>query len=267
MFFVLAKVGWALIKPSSLIAALIIGGLLLSLAQRWRRTARGAVALGLALYLAAGLTPLATIVIAPLEDRIRPADLTAIKAPSIAGIIVLGGGEDGAIARARGQLALNEAGERITAGLELAYRFPTAKLVFSGGIGALIPRGPPGARAVAQFWRATGIAPARVLVERRSRDTHENAVMSAALLRPKPQQRWLLVTSAFHMPRASALFRRAGFRVLPWPVDYRSDGPQRAWRNPSSVPRGLEQLDLATKEWLGLLVYRLVGRTDALFPK
>ena len=93
-------------------------------------------------------------------------------------------------------------------------------------------------------------------------------IKTKALVDPKPGQRWLLVTSAWHMPRAMAAFRKAGFQVEPWPVDYRTAGWSDAFHLfPFESPaQGLRQLDLAVHEWLGLLAYRLSGRSDDAFP-
>ena len=83
---------------------------------------------------------------------------------------------------------------------------------------------------------------------------------------PKPGERWLLVTSAWHMPRSMGSFRAAGFPVTAYPVDYRTRGGEDARRGFLHTSEGLRRLDLMVKEWLGLLAYRLSGRTDALFP-
>jgi uncharacterized SAM-binding protein YcdF (DUF218 family) len=104
------------------------------------------------------------------------------------------------------------------------------------------------------------------VIESRSRTTRENALFSRRLVEPHEGERWLLVTSAWHMPRSVGCFRQAGFPVVPYPVDYRTRGPQDRWRTFSSLSEGLRRLDLATKEWIGLLGYRLAGYTDALFP-
>jgi len=113
---------------------------------------------------------------------------------------------------------------------------------------------------------ALGINPARLTLEDKSRSTAENARLCRALVRPQPGERWLLITSAWHMPRAIGSFRAAGFAVEPWPVDYRSGGVFHPFKVYASLPEGLRQLDFITKEYVGLLAYWLTGRTNALFP-
>ena len=91
-------------------------------------------------------------------------------------------------------------------------------------------------------------------------------MLTKAILKPKAADRYLLVTSAWHMPRAIGAFRKAGYDVVAYPVDFRTSGPDDTWRPNSAIYNGLERVDQATKEWLGLLVYRLSGRSSELFP-
>src|SRR5437762_14334468 len=111
-----------------------------------------------------------------------------------------------------------------------------------------------------------GIVRARILLEHRSSNTVENAIFSKALAQPKPGERWLLVTSAHHLPRAVGVFRKAGFPVEAYPVDWRTRGAEDALRPFASVGDGLRRSDTAVREWVGLAVYWLTGRSSELFP-
>jgi uncharacterized SAM-binding protein YcdF (DUF218 family) len=201
----------------------------------------------------------------PLEYRFEPPDLERA-GPSIAGIIVLGGGADLQPAGTSQVAGLNEAAERYTEAVALARRLPGAKLIFSGGSGGLLAAEAPEAETAGRLFAALGVASDRIVLEAASRDTFENARYTARLLEPRPNQRWLLVTSAWHMPRAMGCFRKAGFAVDPWPVDYRTPRRLELLRLNGSIPEGLRRLDFIAKEYVGLLAYRLAGRTDALFP-
>ena len=103
-------------------------------------------------------------------------------------------------------------------------------------------------------------------MERRSRNTQENAEFSKAMLTPKPGERWLLVTSAYHMPRSVGVFRKAGFAVEPYPVDWRTGGRGDLLRFSIFAIDGLDRVDIAMREWMGLAAYRISGKTDAFFP-
>ncbi len=265
MFFYLSKFVWFLLQPSSLIAAVLLLGLLLCFKERWLRAGRRLVGLGFIGLIVGGISPLANWLILPLENRVARADLSQGK--PVTGIIVLGGSENGRVSLARGTLALNEGGERVTEGAVLARRFPNAKILFSGGAAQFIREEKPGAPTIAAFWSAMGIAKSRILLEQSSRNTYENAVFSKRAVQPKPADRWLLVTSAFHMPRALGSFRKAGFDVAPWPVDFRTKGRGDLQRPFNSIAKGLRRLDVAAKEWLGLVIYYAAGRTSELFAR
>jgi uncharacterized SAM-binding protein YcdF (DUF218 family) len=119
---------------------------------------------------------------------------------------------------------------------------------------------------VAPILESFGIPASRIELEGASRNTHENAVFTRELVRPKPGERWLLVTSAHHMPRSVGSFRRAGFAVEPYPVDWRTRGAPDLARPFGIAAGGLARTDVAVREWVGLLVYWLTGRSSALFP-
>jgi uncharacterized SAM-binding protein YcdF (DUF218 family) len=179
---------------------------------------------------------------------------------------VLGGGEDGHADGSPQLAALNEAAERYTEAVALARRLPEARLVFSGGSGALLDASTPEAEAAARLFEALGIPKERITLERASRDTYENALFTARILKPRPGERWLLVTSAWHMPRAMGCFRSAGFTVEAWPVDYRTPGRLQPLRFHTSIPEGLRRIDFIMKEYVGLAIYYVTGRTRELLP-
>ena len=157
-----------------------------------------------------------------MEQRFPPWDASR-GAPD--GIVVLGGAITLDVSAARGAVALNEAAERITVAVELARRYPNARIIFSGGSNFLLASDAVEAAIAVQEFEALGIAHERITAEEQSRNTIENAVFSQLLANPKPGERWMLVTSAYHMPRAMAAFRAAGFPIEAYPVDWRTRGP------------------------------------------
>jgi uncharacterized SAM-binding protein YcdF (DUF218 family) len=265
VFSLFAKIVWFLAQPSTLMVAAVAAGVLLS-ATRWKRAGGRLVIFGVLALILAGLSPLADLLILPLENRFPRADLVRDARP-VAGIIVLGGAEDSRATPPRELAGLNEAAERYTEAVALARRFPQARLVFSGGYGAVLAAGPPEADNALRLFTALGIGADRVTLEDRSRDTYENAHYTARLIKPvSGGGRWLLITSGWHMPRAVGCFRRAGLAVEAWPVDYRTSGRFEPLRWNSSIPEGLRRLDFATREYAGLLIYYLTGRTTTLLP-
>lgn len=267
MFFYLAKTVWFLLQPSTLLALLIGYGAIL-IWTGWARWGRRFVSIGAALLLFFGLSPLGNVLIIPLEDRFPRPDLDHAQAP--AGIIILGGGESRLVGSARKAPTLNEAGDRLVEGAILAMRFPQAKVAFSGGDAGILYKSDSEAAGAAAILGQLGVDRDRLILEANARDTYENAVYlkkeveaDGALNSGGP---WLLITSAYHMPRSVGAFRQAGFDVEPWPVDYRTRGKQDLTRPFGKVSEGLRRLDTATREWVGLFAYWLTGRSNALFP-
>ena len=267
MFFYLAKALWFLLQPSTMIAFLIAyGGILIW--TGWARWGRRFVSIGAAVLLIAGLSPLGNALILPLEDRFARTNLDASPAPT--GFILLGGADDMLVGLARKAPALNEAGERILETAALARKFPQAKIAFTGGDAGILYKSTSEAVGVAEMLISLGVPRESIILEDKSRDTYENAVNMRAELDALGllglDKRWILITSAFHMPRAMGVFRKAGFNVEPWPVDYRTRGRADLWRPFDKVSEGLRRVDAASREWVGLLAYWLAGRSETLFP-
>jgi uncharacterized SAM-binding protein YcdF (DUF218 family) len=262
MFFVLSKVLGFFAAPSNLAISLGILGLLL-LPTRFARTGWWLAAGSLIAMAMLGLSPIGNALIIPLEQRFPPWD-AARGAPD--GIVVLGGAISPDISAARNDPALNEAAERMTAAVELARRYPDARVLFSGGSGALIFDEGNEAAFALRLLESLGLPRSRILLENRSRNTVENARFSKALAQPKPGERWLLVTSGYHMPRSVGIFRKAGFPVEPYPVDWRTRGLPDVWRPFPTMGEGLRRSDIAMREWVGLAAYWLTGQSSELFP-
>ena len=260
MFYLVSKIAWFFVTPSNLLTTLTIAGLVLMWLGRVTIGFRLAAGASGALLIA-GLSPLGNALILPLESRFAAASPQAVT-----GIIVLGGTYDSEVTNQRGQMALNESGERILALGDLARRYPQARLIYSGGGSSFTPDTTPEATLVERTAPALGLDPARIEYERASLNTYENAAFSKAMARPQAGETWLLVTSAFHMPRSMGVFRKVGFEVLPYPVDYRTAGPSSLLRPFGFVGEGLRRTDIAAKEWIGLVAYYLTGKTDALLP-
>ncbi len=265
MTFVASKLLWIVVAPGNLLLIVLVAGVIVAAWSR-RRRGFGLIAAATAGLLVIAALPIGPWLTAPLEDRFPP-----IAAPArVDGIVVLGGSVDPGLSWSRGQITLVAAAGRVTETVVLARRFPEARVVISGGDGSLFPGGLSEATATRDLLVDLGVAAAeRIVVEGNSRNTYENAVMSHAAVQPKTGETWLLVTSALHMPRAVGCFRRVGWTIVPYPVDYRTT--LKLTTSPGLQP-GLLLADdlmlvtLAVKEWLGLAAYYALGRTDALLP-
>jgi uncharacterized SAM-binding protein YcdF (DUF218 family) len=248
MFFWAAKGLWVLAQPSNLLLLLLAAGALALWFGR-RRLAAWLLSPAVLALMVIGLFPVGEWLLVPLENRFHAA---AEPPAEVDGVIVLGGAVNLAVAKRRGVATFHESAERDIAMIELAKRYPEARLVYTGR----------------SYWRPFlqrhGLE-GRVILEKRAGNTYQNAVLSKALAAPAPGERWLLVTSAAHMPRSVGVFRQVGWPVIPYPVDYRTKGDIDLLVVPNAARRWRE-FDHAIKSWAGLVAYRLTGRSSALFP-
>jgi uncharacterized SAM-binding protein YcdF (DUF218 family) len=256
----ITKIIYALTSPGTGFALLAALGTLLLWTRLWH-VGRLFLTLGVVGLTLIIVLPVDQWSLAPLENQFE----SAVLPEKVDGIIVLGGAQETGIWLDRGQPALNSAADRMTEFAILARRYPSARLVFTGGTPPSKSLAPPEADVARVLLTQLGIAPERVSYEDQSTTTWENAVFSRALIRPKPDETWLLVTSASHIPRAVGAFRAVGWDVTPAPVGYKSYH-DATLRNPRSFGEKLALLDIATHEWIGLVAYWAQGHSTTLFP-
>lgn len=248
--FILSKLLSAITQPMFWLA--MWWTLALLILTRWRRPAvimlwSGLIALGLL-----GFQSIPDALLRPLENRYSVPAAETIERH--AGVIVLGGAvghPDSFVAH--GQVPLGDAAERMTVPVGLLQQHPKLELVFSGGEGRLLTTGVTESELARAFYQQQGLGMAKVRLEDGSRNTRENAQQVARLLGDRCKDPWLLVTSAWHMPRSMAEFESVGCKVTPYPVDFRT-GAQTSWAE-YSLAHSLVRWQTALHEWLGLLVY------------
>lgn len=245
---------WTLLQPSSVVALLIVLAFLAN-AIRWRWMVAVTLTTVVTLLAAITLLPIGSWLGGPLETRIAPAPLPE----RVDGIVVLGGAVEWRVTLDRGQLALNEAGERIVAAAALAQRYPDARLVFTGNFGDVFDADFRVTPTPSSFFFGEHFANRSITFLGQARSTYEDALYALEAAAPRPGETWLLVTSAWHMPRAIGTFAALGWTPLPYPVDYRSTGELRIAPN-WNVSGTLAELDRLVREWGAISVYRESGR-------
>ena len=259
MLYIIARLFDALARPSTLLLLLALVGVVLTLRRRLSAWGARCLVMGVGGLAAFAILPLSTWMLRPLEDRF-PVPMPMPE--NVAGIIVLGGAVSVPRSTDRGMPELNRAAGRMTAFAMLARRYPRARLVFTGGNGDPFAVRPSEAAIARSLFAGLGLS--RVLYESRSRNTHENAQFTASLLHPKPDETWLLVTTAADLPRAVGSFRVQGWPVIAYPADYHTLGKGTGFL--PGLADGLADGDWAAHEWIGLVYYRLRGWTPALLP-
>nr|WP_211113827.1 YdcF family protein [Azospirillum picis] len=261
MSFILSKLLWGIVAPGNALVLAVSLGMLLLWTRRWQRAGRRLITVAAVLLLLVTYSGLGALVAVPLENRFPRSEPEG----RIDGIIMLGGAVNPPITADRGDPSVNEAAERVLAFADLVRRHPEAKAVFTGGSGRLLGQEFKEDVSARAALLQAGIPEDRVTYEAESRNTWENAVLSKDLVKPAPGERWLLVTSAMHMPRSVGIFRQVDWPVIPYPVDYRTRHDAKPYLR-FEFDQNLIILDDAVREWLGLAAYRLMGRTDAFLP-
>lgn len=261
MFFLLSKTVAFLFLPSNFLILCGAAGVILLL-TRWRRIGVWLAGLSLLVMALVSLLPVGALLLSILESRFPPWD-PGKGAPD--GIVVLGGAIDTSTSAAYGEPMVNADAGRVLAMLKLARAFPDVRIVYTSGDASLMADGVAEASFVYPLLDGLGVPRSRVILETKSRNTFENAIFTKAIVQPKPGERWLLVTSAFHMPRAVGCFHEAGFTVEAYPANWYTL-PTGASGTGRSAANGLRMLDIAAHEALGLLAYRITGKTNALLP-
>ena len=228
--------------------------LALVLLPRFRRVASYMLWGGLFIFGMLGFNAFPDALLRSLENQFKVPSVT--QSDQYLGVIVLGGatGNPG-IYKAHGQVPLGDAAERMPVPIALMRKFPNFELIFSGGEGRLVPTDTTEAELAGVFFSEMGVDMKRVSLESNARTTRENAKRVAALLGGRCKQPWLLVTSAWHMPRSMAEFQAVGCNVTAYPVDFRT-GKETSWTEYSMVG-SLVAWQTALHELLGMLVYGL----------
>ncbi len=261
LFFLASKLAWLLISPDHLTALLIIIGTICLFCKAYKKATTLFVILT---FLICGITflPLGEWLSYPLEKRYPIID----KLPdSVDGVIVLGGAGNMKTSVQWKSPQVNQSAERFLTFIRLVKHYPEARHLFTSGSGNIMEQDFKGTDVGKALFKNQGLDINKILFESQSRNTHENGIYSFDLVQPKPDETWLLITSAFHMPRSVGVFEKMGWQVIPFPVDFNTN-PDHLVRLTFNFGGNLQDLDMALHEWTGLIVYYLTGKTSHLFP-
>lgn len=255
MFFV-SKILVLLTQPLAWVALLM--GTSLVCQRRYPRMARRSLVAALSILLVMGWQPLPDALLRHLEAQ-YPEIPASTNLSGYTGLVVLGGATaSGRISQAHLLPQVGDGAERLTASVAALMRYPNLRMVYTGGEGELLGSGPTEADRARLFFEDLGAKGPLMQYEAASRNTYENAVLTAQLHGIDKTQPWLLVTSAWHMPRAMATFQKAGWNVVAYPVDYRT-GKHTHWAE-YSLRGGADKWQMLLNELIGLVAYRITGR-------
>ncbi len=262
MFYGFSKIFWLFFQPLTILFLLVLIGII-AVWRNFRRLGVTVLSLASVLLFVSAFTTTGALLLSPLENRFpRPESLP----DRVDGIILLGGYVNGEVVAGRQGVELNSAADRLVETMRLARLYPNAKVVVSGGEGTFFEKSASEADITRTLLADLGFFGKRYVFENKSRNTVENALFSKALIQPKSGETWILVTSAYHMPRAVGCFRKAGFEVTAWPVDYKARRHETFGLYLEAPNEALSRFSVALREWIGLAAYWLTGRTNMLLP-
>lgn len=253
--YVFSKFVEFFLVPGNVLVLLLVAGVALEW-TRWPALGRRITTVAAALFLIFWLVPVGFLIVKPLEDTYSRPPLPR----HVDGILVLGGVFSPPIYLARGAPSQNVVEGRFVAAADLSRRYPEARIVFSGGSGAVFGDQTPEARVARLAFAELGVDQSRITLEGRSRNTWENILYSRDLVKPKPGETWILATSAFQLPRAMAIARRLHWKFIPWPTDYMTSTSLNPFPLQLDLSNNLNAADIGIHEWLGIVCYRLMGR-------
>jgi len=258
LFFLGSKFFWALVMPANLGVLLLLGGG--AIYALWRkRFGAWVMGAGVLVFGVFGVFNTGHALLYRLETRVPMVTAEALP-QRVDGVLVLGGAVNARVSHWTNSPQFNEAADRIMAAHIITSRYPDARIVFSGGSGLVSGGGMNEADAMRQYFEDIGNNSHNIVYEDRSRNTVENIHNSFKLVNPAPEEVWILVTSAFHMPRSLGIAEKLGWNLMAYPVDYRSQGSYNV------IPARLDVLDnlyasnVSIRELIGLLAYKLTGR-------
>lgn len=250
-----------LMQPSNLIFVLLLVSLIL-LVRHHRKSGLTLLSLCIIFYGGVMAGPVTGWLLVPLEQRFA-AHTNDVSGGPYSGIIILAGAERLTTSTRHNQVTLSGAGERLVEAAKLARQFPDLPLIYCGG--GRIEDMMTEVEIARKFFTEAGIDLTRIRFDDQSYNTYTNALEAKKLIKPDETGTWLLVTSAFHMPRAIGAYRTVGIDIQAYPVDYRTD-LSVSWLHNADAGRNMYELDFAVHEWLGLLAYYLRGHNAVFYP-
>lgn len=262
LFFYISKLIWLFFSPDSLLLILVVFSLILLYLGK-TRLAKITLTITSLLLILIALLPIGEWLLYPLESRFQTNPTLPEK---IDGIIVLSGAENSELSSLWEQVELNAAAERDLTFIWLAKKHPNAKLIFTGGSGSLTKQEFKGTDIAKKLFRQLDFNTNKIIFESESRNTYENIIYSKNIFKPNKNESWILITTGWHMPRSVGISCKAGWPVIPFPVDHQTKKGD-LFRIDFNLSGNLETLKIGIKEWMGLFAYYLSGKTTSLFPK
>ena len=257
MIFLLSKILWILFSPFNLILLLII---LASIFRFFKCVffSRIFYLTAILFFLTTGVIPLGAFLMHQLEKNYYN---QASLPETIDGILILSGATKPFLTKVHNQVSINSNGERLIESVVLIKKYPKAKVIFSGGSGKILDYKFTHSDAAKIFYQNLEIDLNRINFENQSRNTYENILFSKNIAKPMIDENWILVTSAFHLRRSINISEKIKWKLIPYATDF-NQPKEFNWKFEYNLLDNLVRFRKASHEWLGIIIYYLMGRTS-----
>ena len=260
MSFYLSKILWLVLNPFNIFILFTIVTIFLYLIS-FKRTSIAIFFINSLYLFIISVLPIGNYLIYKIEKDYHSQSSIPDR---LDGILILGGVTNPSMYKEFNEISVNGSAERLIESVSLIKRFNKSKVIFSGGSG-IINRPDLGHSQVAKsFYKKVGLDESRIIFEDNSRNTYENILFSKKIAQPKKNENWLLITSAYHMKRALLIGSKNNWEFIPYAVDFKN---KRKFKFVPSLNllSNINSLQYGSHEWLGLISYYLMNRTDKIF--
>ena len=260
MSFYLSKILWLILNPFNIFIFVTLISIFLYFVKL-RKLSLIIFVINFVFITLISFLPIGSYLIYKIEKEYH----SYIKPPDqVDGILILGGATNPLLYNEYDQISLNGSSERLVESVFIIKKFDKAKIIFSGGSGILNRPDLNHAQVAKSFYKKIGIEIDKIIFENNSRNTHENIIYSKKIANPKINENWLLITSASHMKRALLIADKNNWELIPYAVDFKNIKDFKFIPN-LNLLSNLNSFQQGSHEWLGLVSYYLMGRTNKVF--
>ena len=259
MSFYLSKVLWLIINPFNILIFLFFLNILFLFLKK-NKLRIFLLSLLLILLVSFGIFPAGKYLIYKLEKNYHNSIILSDK---VDGILILGGATNPFLSNEYNQIHLNGSAERLVESIKLIIKYSNAKIIFTGGSGFISDIKLDNAKIANKFFMQVGLDTDKIIFENKSRNTYENILFSKNIAKPKKNEKWLIITSASHMNRAVFVGEKIDWILTPYAVDFNQ--PKKIKFIPNiNILNNFNEMQRGTYEWIGLVAYYLMGRTNRI---
>jgi len=259
MSFYLSKFLWLIINPFNILIFLLLVTIFFLFLKK-NKLMYFFLSLFLIVLVSFGIFPLGKFLIYKLEKNYHNEIILPDK---VDGLLILGGATNPFLSDEYNQINLNDSVERLVESITLIKKYTEATIIFTGGSGSIHNPKMDHARIAKQFFVQVGLDTDKMIFENKSRNTYENILYSKNIVKPKKNEKWIVITSAFHMNRAIFIGEKNDWALIPYAVDFFQ--PKKFKYRPNlSLLNNFNQMQRGSHEWIGLMAYYLMGRTSRI---